>query len=44
MLRAFEQGSGGVTKIASSGLDGKIVIWDVGAGLESKMSGMRIHH
>jgi len=44
MLRAFERGAGGVTKIASSGLDGKIVIWEVDVGLESKMAGMHVHH
>jgi actin related protein 2/3 complex, subunit 1A/1B len=42
MLRAFEEGASGVSKIASSGLDGKIVIWDV--GLEGKVGGMRIRH
>jgi hypothetical protein len=43
MLRAYEHDAGGVTKIASSGLDGRIVIWDVGgSGLERKMGGMTI--
>jgi len=42
MLRAFEEGASGVSKLASSGLDGKIVIWDV--GLEGKMGGMGIRH
>jgi hypothetical protein len=42
MLRAFEEGASGVSKIASSGLDGKIVIWDV--GLEGKVGGMGIRH
>jgi len=43
MLRAFETGAGGVSKVASSGLDGKIVIWDVGgSGLEGRMGGMNI--
>ena len=42
MLRAFESGAVGISKIASSGLDGKIVIWDVGSGLEGRMGGMSI--
>jgi hypothetical protein len=42
MLRAFEEGASGVSKIASSGLDGKIVIWDV--GLEGEVGGMGIRH
>ena len=42
MLRAFETGAGGVSKVASSGLDGKIVIWDVGGGLEGRMGGISI--
>ena len=42
MLRAFETRADGVTKIASSGLDGKIVVWDVGSGLEGRMGGMSI--
>lgn len=43
MLRAVEGGANGVTKIASSGLDGRIVIWDLG-GLEGKMGGMSLRH
>lgn len=43
MLRVFEVGAGGVEKVATSGLDGRIVIWDVGSGgLESRMGGMNI--
>jgi hypothetical protein len=42
MLRKFEGGAGG-SKVASSGLDGKIVLWDVGdSGLEGRMGGMNI--
>lgn len=45
MLRPFESGASGVTKIASSGLDGKIVVWDLAAsGLEGRMGGMNIRH
>jgi len=43
MLRAYEHGASGVSKVASSGLDGKIVVWDVGSSLEGKMGGMHIH-
>ena len=44
MLRAFESGPSGVSKIASSGLDGKVVVWELsGSGLEGKMRGMHIH-
>jgi hypothetical protein len=43
MLKPYEHGASGVTKIASSGLDGRIVIWDVGgSGLERKMGGLSI--
>jgi actin related protein 2/3 complex, subunit 1A/1B len=43
MLRAYESGPGGVSKIVSSGLDGKIVIWDVNkSGLEGRMGGMSL--
>jgi actin related protein 2/3 complex subunit 1A/1B len=42
MLREYESGEGGVTKIASCGLDGKIVVWDVGDGLDRRMGGMSL--
>lgn len=42
MLREYETGAGGVTKIASCGLDGKIVVWDVGDGLDGRMGGMSL--
>jgi len=43
MLRPYERAVDGVTKIASSGLDGKIVIWEVGgSGLEGRIGGMSI--
>lgn len=43
MLRPLESGPNGVTKIASSGLDGRIVVWDLaGSGLEGRMGGMNI--
>ena len=43
MLRAYEAGPGGISKIVSSGLDGKIVIWDVSdSGLEGRMGGMNL--
>jgi len=45
MLRAYESGPPGVLKIASSGLDGKIAVWDVtGSGLDGKLDGMHIRH
>jgi hypothetical protein len=45
MLRAIESGANGVTKIASSGLDGRIVVWDLAnSGLEGRLGGMNIHH
>lgn len=44
MLREFERDGGGVTKIASCGLDGKLVIWDIGGGLNERMGGMGIRH
>jgi hypothetical protein len=45
MLRVHEGTPDSVTKIASSGLDGKCVIWDVGgAGLEHRMGGMSLRH
>ena len=45
MLRTFESGADGVLKVASCGLDGKIVVWDVGgSGLEGKMGGMNIRY
>ena len=45
MLRAIEGGANGVTKIASSGLDGRIVVWDLaGSGLEGRLEGMNIRH
>jgi hypothetical protein len=44
MLRAIESGANGVTKLASSGLDGRIVVWDLaGSGLERRMGGINIH-
>jgi actin related protein 2/3 complex, subunit 1A/1B len=43
MLRAYDGGAGGVSKIVSSGLDGRIVIWDVNdSGLEGRMGGMSL--
>lgn len=42
MLRVYESGTGGVTRIASCGLDGKIVVWDVGDGLNGRMGGMSL--
>ena len=42
MLREYESGAEGVTKIASCGLDGKIVVWDVGDGLDRRMGGMSL--
>lgn len=45
MLRVHEGAADSVTKIASSSLDGKCVIWDVGsAGLERRMGGMSLRH
>jgi len=45
MLRAIEGGANRVTKIASSGLDGRIVVWDLaGSGLEGRLGGMNIRH
>jgi len=44
MLRELERDGGGVTKIASCGLDGKLVIWDIGGGLHERMGGMSIRH
>ena len=45
MLRGLESGPNGVTKLASSGLDGRIVVWDLaGSGLEGRMGGMNIRH
>lgn len=42
MLREYESDAGGVTKIVSSGMDGKIVIWNVDEGLNDRMGGMNI--
>lgn len=42
MLREYERDEGGVTKIVSSGMDGKIVIWNVGDGLRERMGDMSI--
>jgi actin related protein 2/3 complex subunit 1A/1B len=48
-LRPYEGRGGAVTKVSSSGVDGKLVIWDVsnvsgggGGGLASKMGGMHL--
>ena len=45
MLRAHEGPAESVTKIASTSLDGKCVIWDVGgASLDRRMGGMSLRH
>ena len=45
MLRPLERRADKISKVASSGLDGKIVVWDVGgSGLEGKMGGMNIRY
>jgi hypothetical protein len=45
MLRTYERGASGVSTIASSGLDGKIVVWGVGrSNLEGRMGGLHLHH
>lgn len=44
MLRAHDVGAGGISKFVSSGLDGKIVVWDVsGPSLEGRVGGMSLH-
>jgi actin related protein 2/3 complex subunit 1A/1B len=42
MLREYESDAGGVTKFVSSGMDGKIVIWNVGDGLKERMGEMSL--
>jgi len=45
MLRTCERGASGVSTIASSGLDGKIVVWGVGRShLEGRMGRLHLHH
>jgi hypothetical protein len=43
MARPYQRGAHAVEKLATAGLDGRLVIWDV-AGLEGRMSGMTIRH
>jgi len=45
MLRPYESGAGGVSKFVSSGLDGRIVVWNVHSqGLDGRMAGMSLRH
>jgi len=46
-VRAFEGGAGQVTRVSTSGVDGKLVLWDTSAvgpvgGLAGKMAGMKM--
>ncbi len=43
-IRAYEGAPGAVTKVSTSGVDGKLVIWDVNAvsGISTKLSGLRV--
>lgn len=43
-VRPYEGGPGAVTRVSTSGVDGKLVIWEVNAvgALTGKMTGMRI--
>jgi len=44
MIRAYERGPEGVEKVVTSGLDGKLVIWDAAPrGMHARMGGMSIH-
>ena len=43
MLRPYETGPSGVVKVVSSGLDGRIVVWDVGGSdLAGRMGGLNL--
>jgi hypothetical protein len=43
MIREYEEGPEGIEKVVTSGLDGRLVIWDVGSSaLRARMGGMSI--
>jgi len=43
-IRPYEGAPGAVTRVSTSGVDGKLVVWDVNAvsGISTRLSGLRV--